>query len=64
MIFAPFPSLPISWHCTDTTGHLRLGQFCFQWRNSFLLGTMYDGFGESCLTIGSRSFHFGQFRFV
>jgi hypothetical protein len=25
---------------------------------------MYDGFGESQLTIGNRSFHFGQFRFV
>jgi hypothetical protein len=25
---------------------------------------MYDGFGESQLTIGNRSFHFGQFRFA
>jgi len=53
-----------SFHCTDATGHLRLGQFCFQWRNSFLLGTMYDGFGESKITVGSRSFNFGQFRFA
>jgi hypothetical protein len=56
--------MTVSFHCTDATGHLRLGQFCFQWRNSFLLGTMYDGFGESVLTIGSRSFRFGQFRFA
>jgi hypothetical protein len=56
--------MTLSFHCTDATGHFRLGQFCFQWRNSFLLGTMYDEFGESCLTIGSRHFHFGQFRFV
>jgi hypothetical protein len=25
---------------------------------------MYDGFGESQLTIGNRYFHFGQFRFA
>ena len=56
--------MTISFHCTDATGHLRLGQFCFQLRNSFLIGTMYDGFGECVLTIGSRSFRFGQFRFA
>jgi hypothetical protein len=56
--------MTFSFHCNDKTGHLRMGKFCFQWRNSFILGTMYDGFGESQLTIGNRSFHFGQFRFV
>jgi hypothetical protein len=25
---------------------------------------MYDGFGESKITVGSRSFNFGQFRFA
>jgi len=54
----------LSFHCNDKTGHLRMEKFCFQWRNSFILGTMYDGFGESQLTIGNRSFHFGQFRFA
>ena len=52
-----------SFHCSDITGHIRLGDFCFQWSNSFLLGTMCDGFGESLLIIGNRSFRFGQFRF-
>lgn len=55
--------MAFSFHCTDKTGHLRIGNFCLKWRNSFLLGSMYDGFGESQLTIGSRSLHFGQFRF-
>lgn len=64
MIFAPFPSLPISCHCTDATGHLRVGAFYFQWRNTFILGTMYDGFGESLLIIGPRPFRFGHYRFV
>jgi hypothetical protein len=54
----------VSFHCTDKTGHLRLSKFSFQWRNSFIIGSMYDGFGESRLIIGSRSFRFGQFRFV
>jgi hypothetical protein len=56
--------MTFSFHCSDKTGHLRMGKFCFQWRNSFLLGSMYDGFGQSCLVFGSRSYHFGQFRFV
>lgn len=52
-----------SFHCNDITGHIRLGQFCFQWRNSFLISSMYDGFGESCLSIGKYSFRFGSFIF-
>lgn len=59
-----FPLPPFSFHCTDSNGHIRLGQFCFQWRNSFIVGSMYDGFGESCLIIGSKQIHFGQFRFA
>ena len=63
MTYSSFSLLAGSFHCNDKTGHLRIGKCCFQWRNSFLLGSMYDGFGESRLSLGSRSFSFGQFRF-
>ncbi len=56
--------MTVSFHCTDITGHIRIGDFCFQWRNSFLLGSIYHNFGESLIIIGNRSFHFGQFRFI
>lgn len=49
-----------SFYCNEHAGHLRLGQFCFQWRNSFLIGSMYDGFGECQLTLGKRQFRFGN----
>jgi len=63
MTYSSFSLLPLSFHCNDKSGHLRIGKYCFKWRNSFLLGSMYDGFGESQLILGARLFSFGQFRF-
>jgi hypothetical protein len=50
-----------SFHCTDITGHLRIGSFCFAWRNGYMGDPFYHAFGESKFTLGERVFHFYSF---
>lgn len=53
-----------SFHCTSLSGHLRLGPFCFVWRNAvpkdapvYISGheRLYDSFGETTITWGVKT---------